>query len=147
MEAYEKKSWRTVDRGELDDPVREDERQVPTILLQTADGNSPVWLLSTDAGVTWTKLSLKSAFFYAGSYPDYGGPYVRANYNPIRIGTRDFPFVLVPHRRRGHHADQHEDDGERDQEGPQQARPQRQSLRAPPPHGASSSQLPAGLIM
>ena len=76
--------------------VREDERQVPTILLQTADGNSPVWLLSTDAGVTWTKLSLKSAFFYAGSYPDYGGPYVRANYNPIRIGTRDFPFVLVP---------------------------------------------------
>jgi hypothetical protein len=65
-----------------------------------------------------------------------------------RIQLRvDLADELVPQRGGGHHADEHEDDGQRDEEGPQQARPQRQALRAPRPHGSSGRQLDAGLIM
>ena len=36
--------------------VREDEREVPSILVQTASGNTSAWMLSGDAGNTWKKL-------------------------------------------------------------------------------------------
>ncbi len=80
--------------------VREDERQLPAILIQTnADfgGTNPtrlnVWLLTNDGGATWKKLSLSGDVFSAASYQDFGGPFVRARYSRIRTGTKDFPFV------------------------------------------------------
>jgi hypothetical protein len=74
--------------------VREDERQIPSILLQLSNASDAIWLFSNNAGSTWIKLQA-SPGFYPSSLPDHGGPYVRSNNSRIRIGTRDFPFVIA----------------------------------------------------
>src|SRR4029077_5462255 len=74
--------------------VREDERQVPSILLQTASGNVSAWMLSGDAGNTWKKLALTSDFFYQFSLPDHGGRFVQAQSTPIAIGIAEVPFLV-----------------------------------------------------
>jgi hypothetical protein len=74
--------------------VREDERQVPTILLQTTSGNASAWMLSGDGGTTWKKLALTSDFFYRFVLPDQGGRFVQARSTPIVIGTAEVPFMV-----------------------------------------------------
>jgi hypothetical protein len=80
--------------------VREDDRQLPAILIQT-DANflgsnpsrQPIWLLSIDGGATWTKVvlpALTSNFIGV----DTGGPFIRSRFSNVRIGTREFPFVV-----------------------------------------------------
>src|ERR1700686_546019 len=72
--------------------VREDERQLPTILLQTSSnplerGNASAWIFSSDGGNTWKKLALTSDFFYQFFLPDQGERFVQARSIPIVIGT------------------------------------------------------------
>ncbi len=82
--------------------VREDEREVPAVLIQTtADFNGgnpthqPIWLLSNDAGITWTKLTLPATPVLFPNGADTGGRFVRGRFSNVRIGTREVPFVLA----------------------------------------------------
>jgi hypothetical protein len=75
--------------------VREDDAQL-AIFIQTS---SRAGLLSVDRGLTWRALPLPFATQalmspYVG-YTDAGGPFVHARYGPLRIGTRDVPFVFA----------------------------------------------------
>lgn len=75
---------------------------VPIILIQTDYSpaanplNTPVWLLSTDAGATWKNVPLPQAWIYQiqNSQIDVGGPWVRGRNSPIRIGNDAYPFVV-----------------------------------------------------
>src|SRR5438128_42385 len=75
--------------------VREDERQVPAILLQTYSGNNQVWLLSNDAGTSWIRVALPAAAIGNSVLADNGGPFARGRFIGLRIGTREFPFVVL----------------------------------------------------
>ncbi|MEA2336173.1 MAG: hypothetical protein QOE82_180, partial [Thermoanaerobaculia bacterium] len=83
--------------------VREEAGAAPTILVGTYGNQyygTMIWKLSTDGGASWKTipLSLPPAYFdyQSSSAPDVGGPFVRARYSNIRIGTRDVPFVISP---------------------------------------------------
>jgi hypothetical protein len=80
-----------------------EEGGVLTILIQTTanlNGTNPtfqqIWLLSSDSGATWKKVAIPipvSLVQIPG--PDNGGPFVRSRYSNVRIGTREFPFVIA----------------------------------------------------
>ena len=82
--------------------VREDERQVPTILIQAVtrfNGSTTekrLWLMSSDGGRNWITVDLppEEMHFFAGQQ-DAGGYYAHGRFSDIRIGTREFPFVLA----------------------------------------------------
>jgi hypothetical protein len=76
---------------------------VPVILAQTnADlGNNAqhqyLWVLSNDGGKSWKSVQLPAGAIVTNLttwQADTGGPWVKARYSPIRIGTASFPFVL-----------------------------------------------------
>jgi hypothetical protein len=76
---------------------------VPVILAQTnADlGNNAqhqyLWVLSNDGGKSWKSVQLPVGAIVTNLTTwqvDTGGPWVKARYSPIRIGTASFPFVL-----------------------------------------------------
>lgn len=76
--------------------VREDPEQPASILIQTSDAtNNPKWLLSVDAGATWSTVNLPTQTYSASVAPDSGGPFVHGRYSNIRIGTREMPFVVM----------------------------------------------------
>ena len=79
--------------------VREEAGAPATILVGTYGAyyySSLKWKLSTDGGASWKTLSLPSTSFdyQSAVAPDFGGPFARARYSSIRIGTRDVPFVI-----------------------------------------------------
>jgi len=79
--------------------VREDIGAPATILVGTYAtyyGSNVVWKLSTDGGASWKLLPLPPSTLDSQSSvaPDLGGPFARARYSTIRIGTRDVPFVI-----------------------------------------------------
>jgi hypothetical protein len=54
------------------------------------------FLYSADAGRTWGVLPIPgTSLYYPAFAEDVGGPVVRERSSTIRIGTRDFPFVVV----------------------------------------------------
>ena len=84
--------------------VREDDRNVPTLLVQTDAnyaGTNPqrkvLWLFSSDGGTTWKTLRLATDFMLQlGAYElDFGGPFAHANHMNIRVGTAQWPFVIA----------------------------------------------------
>ena len=79
--------------------VREEPGAPATILVGsygTQYYGSLVWKLTTDGGASWNTLSLPKLYFdyQSSAAPDLGGPFARARYSNIRIGTRDVPFVI-----------------------------------------------------
>jgi hypothetical protein len=80
-----------------------EEGDVVSILLQTyANFNGtnptfqPIWLMSSDSGATWKKVAIpNTAAIYQVAVPDVGGAFVRSRYSNVRIGTREFPFVVA----------------------------------------------------
>ncbi|HEX9406185.1 MAG TPA: hypothetical protein VF975_02625, partial [Thermoanaerobaculia bacterium] len=82
--------------------VREDEREVPAVLIQTTanfnGGNpsfQPIWLLSNDGGNSWIKVALPSTFVFFPNGADVGGPFARARFSNMLVGTREVPFVVA----------------------------------------------------
>ncbi|HKO54786.1 MAG TPA: hypothetical protein VJ276_02840 [Thermoanaerobaculia bacterium] len=74
------------------------------ILIQTTadfEGKNPqrlpLFLLSTDAGASWKRVLLpgnNTLFDLINGSADTGGPFARARYSNIRIGTSTYPFVV-----------------------------------------------------
>ena len=81
--------------------VREETGTPATILVGTYGANyygALKWKLSTDGGANWKALSLPSSTYFdyrSSGSADVGGPFARARYSTIRIGTRDVPFVIA----------------------------------------------------
>ena len=80
--------------------VREEPGAPATILVGTYGGvyyGGLKWKLSTDGGTNWKTVPLPSSTYFdyrSSTAPDAGGPFARARYSNIRIGTRDVPFVI-----------------------------------------------------
>jgi len=83
--------------------VHEDLAHVPSILIQTNStlgGQNPqqqfVMMLSTDGGNTWKHVLFGNdvIFQLPNQTPDLGGPFARARYSQVRIGTDDTPFIV-----------------------------------------------------
>jgi hypothetical protein len=87
--------FRAAAREETDGTLR--------ILVQTnanLGGDNPSeairYLYSGDSGATWKPLPLPATdWYYPTPLADVGGPVVRERGSSIRIGTSEFPFVLV----------------------------------------------------
>src|SRR5438105_215193 len=82
--------------------VYEDERAIPVILIQTTANyegsnptNQPVWLLSNDGGNEWKTVALHTALINFPNGADTGGPFARARFSNILVGTREMPFVVA----------------------------------------------------
>ena len=83
--------------------AREDERQVVSVLIQTSanfNGTNPnfqpTWLFTNDSGSTWTKVAIPVTDSITLPFaPDTGGPFIRARYSNVRVGTREVPFVVT----------------------------------------------------
>src|SRR6266851_4044619 len=82
--------------------AREDSGVVSVLVQSTANfnganpTNQAIWLMTNDSGSTWTKVELPSGnLITASSYPDNGGFFVRSRYSLVRIGSREFPFVVA----------------------------------------------------
>jgi len=76
--------------------AREDSGVVSVLINATNSNNQPFWMMTNDSGSTWTKVALPSnSLLSASSYPDNGGFFVRSKYSLVRIGTREFPFVVA----------------------------------------------------
>ena len=82
--------------------VYEDERAIPVILIQTTANyegsnptNQPVWLLSNDGGNEWKTVALPTALINFPNGADTGGPFARARFSNILVGTREMPFVVA----------------------------------------------------
>ncbi|MGZ7040684.1 MAG: hypothetical protein ACXVH7_02725, partial [Thermoanaerobaculia bacterium] len=73
---------------------------VPTILIQTSTstnlGSEPLWMLTTDGGLTWKKVGLPTAYVFQlqSGQIDVGGPFARGRYSQVRIGNEAYPFVV-----------------------------------------------------
>lgn len=80
--------------------VREEAGAPVAILVGTYGsqyyGGSLTWKLTTDGGSSWKTISLPQGYFdyQSAVTPDVGGPFARARYSSIRIGTGDVPFVI-----------------------------------------------------
>lgn len=82
--------------------MREDAQGVPVILVYTsADATTnpsrrPLYLLSTDGGATWKRVSMPDGLGTSNYlfYTDVGGPFTKGRYSPVRLGTAEFPFVV-----------------------------------------------------
>jgi hypothetical protein len=80
--------------------VREETGAPVTILVGTYGTQyygSLLWKLTTDGGASWKTVPLPSSTYFdysSSGAPDVGGPFARARYSNIRIGTRGVPFVI-----------------------------------------------------
>jgi len=82
--------------------LRENAQGVPTILVYTLGdpttnpSRAPLYLISSDGGVTWKNVWIPSASRTSNYlfYTDAGGPFTRGRYSPVRLGTDEFPFVV-----------------------------------------------------
>src|SRR5260370_552240 len=80
-----------------------EEGDAVSILIQTTanlNGTNPnflaIWVMSSDSGATWKRVAIPVVNPTATiSGPDNGGPFVRSRYSNVRIGARDFPFVVA----------------------------------------------------
>lgn len=75
--------------------AREDEREVPVVLIETTAGNQGTWILSNDGGATWTKVPLPSIVLNFANTIDTGGAFVRGRFSSLLVGTREVPFVVA----------------------------------------------------
>ncbi|MDQ6803323.1 MAG: hypothetical protein M3041_21180, partial [Acidobacteriota bacterium] len=82
--------------------AREEGGSVSILIHTTANFNNTnptfqaIWLMSSDSGATWKRVAIPPGvltFSIAG--PDVGGAFVRSRYSNVRIGTREFPFVVA----------------------------------------------------
>lgn len=77
----------------------EDAGDVPSILIARGPALQPYpssVIFSGDGGVTWktTVLPKSTSIDVNNDYADNGGPFTRGRNLPVRIGTREFPFVV-----------------------------------------------------
>lgn len=79
----------------------EDDRGVPALLIVYGafPSGNPIMTgayFSNDGGHTWTLTALPRSTFIdvRDEYVDNGGPFTRGRFMPVRIGNRDFPFVV-----------------------------------------------------
>lgn len=83
--------------------VREESDGALRLLIHTnanLGGDNPLrahrYLYSPDGGQTWKATGIpQPGFFSPTLFADVGGPVVRERGSPVRIGTRDFPFVVM----------------------------------------------------
>jgi len=77
--------------------MREDDQQMAVLVSTFDSGGNRSWRISTDAGATWKTFTISgnvnTSLWYAA--PDTGGAFVRSRYSQIRIGTHDYPFVMM----------------------------------------------------
>ena len=66
----------------------------PAMILATTSATK--WVLSVDAGKTWKTVAINNRLYVSTSFfADTGGWYARNRYSNVRIGTQEFPFVVV----------------------------------------------------
>ena len=55
-----------------------------------------IWMLSSDSGATWKRVNIPpSSPMGQVVFPDNGGRFARGRYSNVRVGTREFPFVVA----------------------------------------------------
>ncbi len=74
---------------------QEDDREIPTILIETIVAGQPAWRLTNDGGKTWINVALPAVNLFPSNGVDTGGPFVRARYSPLLVGTREMPFFVA----------------------------------------------------
>lgn len=86
--------------------ARENDEGILTLLIQTTfnheginPANAPNFFFSSDSGSSWTPIpelgSTSLAVHMLDAPHDTGGPYAHSRFAPVRIGTREIPFVVA----------------------------------------------------
>src|SRR5206468_325727 len=82
--------------------AREQAGSVSILIHTTANFNNTnpafqaIWLMTSDSGATWRRVAIPTGVLTIQIIgADDGGAFVRSRYSNVRIGTREFPFVVA----------------------------------------------------
>src|SRR5438045_6327477 len=82
--------------------AREEAGSVSILIHTTANFNNTnptfqaIWLMTSDSGATWRRVAIPPGVLTVQIIgADVGGAFVRSRYSNVRIGSREFPFVVA----------------------------------------------------
>src|SRR5581483_4881869 len=79
----------------INDAIAYEDGSALVILIQSVPSTGTEWDLTNDGGRTWRKVALPPATLLFPNGADTGGPFARARFSPMLVGTHDVPFVVA----------------------------------------------------